>query len=275
MGLQDQIAEAIVLAFDELGGNPNMAIEAAKQHDTVESWLQQETTKVAFAGGAEMAIPGLHALTIPAGISYLIHKMAHISWGVGTLKGAYVIETAQHSDLRNILTLWANGSYFNAHILEHLSISMSAFEYVLTDEGYVKLSTALEKGAEIDNVVLNTLDILQTLAQDFPGDERAQRMVETITGQAHMQDLVISAKDHIPTARVGTLDKPMNSRISAKLAGRLATQISMRVPARVVMGFIPLAGPIVNAIFNAQTLNSMADSATKYYDHQLTQKSFE
>ena len=63
---------------------------------------------VGLAGGVEMAIPGIHALTIPAGIAFLIHKMAYISWGIGAIKGAYVIETAQHSDLRNILTLWAN-----------------------------------------------------------------------------------------------------------------------------------------------------------------------
>ena len=67
MGLQEQIAEAIVIAFDELGGDPQNAVNAAMEHDTVESWLQQETTKIAVAGGIEMAIPGLHALTIPAG----------------------------------------------------------------------------------------------------------------------------------------------------------------------------------------------------------------
>ena len=66
MGLQEQIAEAIVIAFDELGGDPQGAVNAAVQHDTIESWLQQETTKIAVAGGVEMAIPGLHALTIPS-----------------------------------------------------------------------------------------------------------------------------------------------------------------------------------------------------------------
>lgn len=274
MGLQEQIAEAIIMAFDELGGNPNAAIEAAKQHDTVASWLQQETTKVAFAGGAEMAIPGLHALTIPAGISYVMHKMAHISWGVGALKNAYIIETPQHSDLRNILTLWANGGYFNAHILDHLALSMSAFEYALTEPGYAKLTQALDQRADTENVVLNTLAILQTAAQDFPADERAQHMVQTITGREHVREMALSAQDHIPSVREGSFERPMSSRISAKLAGRLAAQISMRVPARLVMGFIPLAGPIVNALFNAQTLNSMANSATKYYDHQLRETNF-
>src|SRR5215213_10218230 len=108
MGLQEQIAEAIIAAFDAFGGDPQNAISAARNHATVESWMQQETAMVAVAGGVEMAVPGLHALTIPAGISYMIHKMAYLSWGIGAIKGAYIVETAQNSDLRNILTLWAN-----------------------------------------------------------------------------------------------------------------------------------------------------------------------
>ena len=111
MGLQEQVAEAIVIAFDDLGGDPQDAVLDAMSHDSLESWTNQEIVMVGLAGGAEMAIPGIHALTIPAGIAYLIHKMAYISWGIGAIKGAYVIETAQHSDLRNILTLWANNSY--------------------------------------------------------------------------------------------------------------------------------------------------------------------
>ena len=107
MGLQEQIAEAIIAAFDELGGDPQNAISAARNHATVESWMQQETAMVAVAGGVEMAVPGLHALTIPAGISFLLHKMAYICRGIGTLSGGFVVETANYSDIRNIMTLWA------------------------------------------------------------------------------------------------------------------------------------------------------------------------
>ena len=271
MGLQEQIAEAIVIAFDELGGDPQHAINAAVQHDTVESWLQQETAKIALAGGAEMAIPGLHALTIPAGISYLIHKMAHISWGIGAIKGCYVVETPQHSDLRNILTLWANSSYYNAHILEYMAISMDAFEYAVSDDGQKALDKALKKldGDEQKNIVHKTLEVLQVLIYDFGADERAQRMVRTITGEEFVQELVVKAQDNVPENHTRQ-PKLMQRRISTKLALKLSTRISARIPARMLVGFIPFAGPIVNAFFNAQTLRGMADSANKYYSNALS-----
>ena len=104
MSLQEQIAVAITSAFEELGGDANQAVEAARHHSRVDDWVQQETAKIAVAGGVEMAIPGIHALTIPAGITFLLHKMATISWGIGAIKGAYIVETSQYSDLRNILT---------------------------------------------------------------------------------------------------------------------------------------------------------------------------
>jgi hypothetical protein len=268
MGLQEQIAEAIVIAFDDLGGDPQEAVDAALKHDTVESWRQQETATIAIAGGVEMAIPGLHALTIPAGIAFLIHKMAYLSWGIGAIKGAYIVETAQYSDLRNILTLWANSSYYNAHILEHMAIGMDAFEYVLTEEGYQAFEASLENVDE-KNVVVKTLGVLQNLVYDFGGDERAQHLVQAITGRESMEEMIVSAKDHMPE-RASVFKQEMERRISNKLALKLASRISARLPARFVMGFVPLAGPIVNAFFNAQTLLNMAESAEKYYNNQLS-----
>jgi hypothetical protein len=270
MGLQEQIAEAIVIAFDELGGDPQNAVNAAMQHDTTESWLQQETTKIALAGGAEMVIPGLHALTIPAGISYLIHKMAHISWGIGAIKGCYIVETPQYSDLRNILTLWANSSYYNAHIIDYMAIGMDGFEYALTEEGQKALDAALSKMPvnEPKNAVFKTLETLKQVSMDFGADERAQQLVQTITGREHAQELIVRARDNVPQNNTAT--KLMQRRISTKLALKLATRISARVPARLVMGFIPFAGAIVNAFFNAQTLRGMADSADKYYSNAFS-----
>jgi hypothetical protein len=270
MGLQEQIAEAIVIAFDELGGDPQNAVNAAMQHDTTASWLQQETTKIAVAGGIEMVIPGLHALTIPAGISYLIHKMAHISWGIGAIKGCYIVETPQYSDLRNILTLWANSSYYNAHIIDYMAIGMDAFEYALAEEGQKALDAALSKmpANEPKNAVFKTLETLKQVSIDFGADERAQQLVQTITGREHAQELIVRARDNVP--QNGTATKLMQRRISTKLALKLATRISARVPARLVMGFIPFAGAIVNAFFNAQTLRGMADSADKYYSNAFS-----
>lgn len=273
MGLQEQVAEAIIIAFDDLGGNPQTAIEAAKEHDSLQSWTNQELMIAGVAGGVEMAIPGLHALTIPAGIAYLIHKMAYISWGIGAIKGAYVIETAQYSDLRNILTLWANHIYYNAHILDHMAISLDAFDYTLTDEGYQRMHTVMEDKDE-NNIVIKTLGVLDNLVHDFGGDEAAQELVQTLTGREDIGEMLVSAQSKVPE-RESVFTKEMERRISTKLALKLGSRISARVPARLAMGFVPLAGPIINAFFNIQSLNSMANSAIKYYDHQLTRQAME
>lgn len=266
MGLQEQIADAIIIAFDELGGDPRNAVEAAVRHTTVESWLNNETTQTALAGGGEMLIPGLHALTIPAGISLLLHKMARVSWGIGAIKGRYVVETSQYSDLRNILALWANGEYFNAHIIDYLSIEMKTFEYALTSEGYRFIEEQIKRD-ELNNVLKKSLLTLRRLAQEFGGDERAQNIVRLTTGRGDLSHMVMTAREAIPAAEPRS---QLNSRISARLALQLSTHISMRVPARLVMGFVPLAGPLINAFFNAQTLRSMAKSAEKYYERALT-----
>lgn len=273
MGLQEQIAEAIIIAFDDLGGDPQTAIGDAMSHDSLKSWTNSEFAWTGLAGGVEMAIPGLHTLTIPAGIAYLIHKMAYVSWGIGALKGAYVIETAQHSDLRNILTLWANHGYYNAHILDHMAISLDAFEYALTDEGYERLLTIRDDKDE-NNIIIKTMDVLDNLVHDFGGDESAHEMLRVLKKNEDIGDLVISSQSRVPV-RDSVFHKELERRISNKLALKLASRISARVPARLAMGFVPLAGPILNAFFNVQSLNSMANSAMKYYDNRITQQTLE
>jgi len=269
MGLQEQIAEAIIVAFDELGGDPQTAVESALRHNTVDAWVQQETTKIAVAGGAEMIIPGSQLLTIPAGISYLMHKMAHISWGIGALKGAYIVETSQYSDLRNILTLWANASYFNAHLLDHLAIKVDAVTYTLGGEGYETLNTQLLDENPTDAVYQRTLTVLHDIGDQFAADERSQHLVKSIGAYDSVGELVEATQErHAETLTYENTE--MGSRISARLAGRLAARISARVPARMVMGFIPIAGAVLNAALNAQTLRGMADTAEKYYDNALT-----
>ena len=195
MGLQQQIAEAIMIAIDELGGDPQGAIDAALRHKDVDSWLSQETTKIAFAGGAEMIIPGIQGLTIPAGISYLLHKMAHISWGIGALKGAYITETVDYSDLRNILALWANASYYNASILEFRAISLDAFQYALTQDGNAALVERLQSAdAQDDTVMKNTLYVVRSLAGTLAEDERATGMLRSLIGSEATDDALVLAR---------------------------------------------------------------------------------
>lgn len=270
MGLEDTIAEAIIMALDELGGDPQNAVDAAMDCESVGQWITQETTKLALAGGAEMIIPGLHAFTIPTGISYLLHKMAYITWGIGALKGAYVIETESHSDLRNILALWANNTHFNASIIEHLAISLDALQWAISAEGQKNMPKLLQ--SQTDETTLRTYRILQELAENYvAGDERGYLVVESIAGTATAQDMLTTGKTNVKPLDDNTVifTRPLGRKISTRLAGKLASQLGTRIPARFIVGFVPLAGAVVNAFMNAQTLQSMAESAEKYYDRRL------
>lgn len=269
MGLEETIAEAIIMAVDELGGNPQNAVDAAMRCDSVEQWIQQETAKLAVAGGAEMIIPGLHAITIPAGITYLMSKLAYISWGIGALKGAYIIETEGHSDLRNILTLWANNTHFNASLIDHLAISTDALTWAMSKDGQKAIPKLLK--AKTDETTLNTYRLLQELAEQFAaGDERGYLILEAVIGVDSAQSALVDAKNVVPLNDDEVVfNKPLGRKISTRLAGKLAARLGGRIPARFIVGFIPLAGAIVNAFLNAQTMQSMADSAEKYYDRRL------
>ncbi len=274
MGLQEQIAEAIIAAFDELGGDPQNAISAARNHATVESWMQQETAMVAVAGGVEMAVPGLHALTIPAGISFLLHKMAYICRGIGTLSGGFVVETANYSDIRNIMTLWGNASYYNMHLLDFKAISLDVLEYALSDAGYEALSQAIvtAQAQDVDTVTLNTMIILKSIVDEFAGDERSLKQFRTITDVETADELIAAAQQRVSTQTPTPIHKEFTRRLSTGLALRLATQLSMRLPAKLILGFIPVAGVIVNAFFNAQTLMQVSDVAEKYYANAFTRE---
>ena len=165
MGLEDTIAEAIVMAMDELAGNPQRAVKSALDCESPAQWIRQETTKLAVIGGAEMVVPGLHSFTIPTGVSYLLHKMGYISWGIGALKGAYIVETEAYSDLRNILALWANESSFDAKIIEHLAISLDALRWALSEEGQAAMPDLLV--ASVDETTLAQLSHSAEVGGEF------------------------------------------------------------------------------------------------------------
>ena len=275
MGLEDTIAEAIIMAMDELAGNPQNAVEAAMDCQSTAQWIQQETTKLALAGGAEMVIPGLHALTIPTGVSYLLHKMGYIGWGIGALKGAYVIETEAYSDLRNILALWANDAHFDASLVEHLAISVESLGWAMTAEGQAIMPKLLQSTS--DKTTLRTFHILQTLAENYvAGDERGFLVVEAVAGQETAAAMLAEGRANVkPLGGEVILTRPLGRRISRRLAGKLASRLGARIPARFIVGFVPLAGAVANAFFNAQTLQSMAEAAEKYYDRRLRREHLE
>lgn len=269
MGLEDNIAEAIIMALDELAGNPERAVKSALDCESVAQWTKQETTKLALIGGAEMVVPGLHAFTIPTGVSYLLHKLGYISWGIGALKGAFVIETEAYSDLRNILALWANEGQFDASIIEHLAVSLDALRWVMSEAGQAAMPDLLS--ASEDSATLRTYHILQKLAENFvAGDERGYSVAEAMLGAEAASQMLEAGRENVKHLNCEVmLTRPMGRKVGRRLASRLASRIGTRIPARMIVGFLPVAGAIANSFMNVQTIGSMASVAEKYYDRRL------
>lgn len=272
MAIEQQIADAIVLAFDDLGGKPQDAIRKALYHRTVADFVSDETTKVALAGGAEMIIPGTQLLTIPLGISYLLHKMATIAWGIGGLKGAVIIETAHYSDLRNVLSLYANDTLYNGTLLSHQAVHKDAYAYAISSAGYARLQQVSESSNRVD-LNARTWEMLRQLAEEYPTDERAYLLLKMVADAA-----TADAAREAAVGRYVTQEQPvdvMGRRVSGKLALKLAAQISARVPARLIMGFVPIAGAVLNAYFNTQMLRDFAQAAESYYNQPVQQHDLE
>ena len=275
MGLEDNIAEAIVMALDELAGDPERAVSAAMDCESAAQWIKQETTKLALIGGAEMVVPGLHAFTIPTGVSYLLHKMGAISWGIGALKGAYVIETEAYSDLRNILALWAKEGRFDASVIEHLAISLDALQWVMTAEGQAAMPALLD--AAEATATLRSYHVAQKLAENFvAGDERGYGIVKAMIGEAAAAAMLSAGQANVKHLHCEVmLTRPLGRKVSRRLAARLASRIGARIPARMIVGFLPVAGAIANSFMNVQTIQSMAAAAEKYYDRRLQRQHLE
>lgn len=278
MKLEQQIAEAIIKALDELGGDPREAVRKAQEVGVLDQWTNQELRMGAIAGGAELVIPALQVVTIPMGISFLLHKLAYISWGIGTIRKAYIIETDHYSDLRNILNIWASDDSIQLQKLAHFAIRNDAFVYAMSPEGYAKIEATIAKAEadEQENSFINTLYILKSLVDDYSSDEKSIEMLRVTQGEAVAETLMQMASTRpVQQEMYKNVDRPFESRTSIRLANRLAGQIALRLPAKFVMGFIPIAGPIFNAAFNLQILKAMSDTALKYYNQALSRADLE
>lgn len=280
--LQAQLAQAILTGFETLGGDPVDAVIAARKHETVEDWINQETTMIAIAGGAGMVIPALGGLTLAAGMAYLLHKLAVICWGIGALKGAYVVENPQFSDLLNILTVWMAGKEQAAQV-ERLALGMDAFLYAVTVEGAAALNTAVtDIRPQTPAHHANALYALLTLAARYPVDERAQRLVAALT-DADTAKAALSAAQSRSVTTVDVLHQATGDRLLYALGGKINQETAMQialalladVPLRFVMSLLPGVGAILNAILNAQVMRAVADAATAYYDRRLQSSAFQ
>ncbi len=276
MGLKEQVTEFIDTKLEDyrLSSACPQAIEAAKRCGYLEKWNQQEIGASAIAGAAEMAIPGLGGLTMIAGIGFLLHKMARVSWGIGTLKDAFPIETEEYSDITNVLAIWANDSKYDRNVVAFKAISVDALHYYLSNEDIQeKVDDTVENTPlNSDELLIHTLTALQLFANDVTSDAKSAKLLETI-GMSAASSVTARAAKKYATKKVA--QKTVGRAVRKKVATKVATRFAAKVGGKAILSFIPVGGALINAGLNMKTLNDMRLAAEKYYDEKLTRNDLE
>lgn len=120
---QEQLSQAIINGFDQLGGDPDQAISAAKGM-SVKQWINRQKAQVTASGAGSNLVPGAHMAALAADMAFLMHKMAVTCWGIGAIQGCRVYGKP---DFVNILDVWTGTSVKH---LEYVAVSTSCAEFI-------------------------------------------------------------------------------------------------------------------------------------------------
>ncbi|MFF0451668.1 hypothetical protein ACFYT4_35865 [Streptomyces sp. NPDC004609] len=224
-------ANIFVNAFNALGRDTEMARRGAAGYDTLAGWRASQTTQVALAGGAAMAVPGAHLAALTADVGFLLHKMSICAWGIGFKLGASV---DAEDDLAVILGLWAGA-------LEPDALSVSS----------------VGAGASAGWIVFNAA---------YP-TYGAAVMAKALTAGAGAGVSTVGAK--IAGKKGGKALAKLSKPFIQKIAQKVAVKFSAILGSKAVTGVVPLIGALAGAGVNAYFLQKFADAAETYYREKV------
>jgi hypothetical protein len=223
----DITAGIFVNAFNSLGWDTEMARRGAAGYETLAGWRASQTTQVALAGGAAMAVPGAHLVALTADVAFLLHKMSICAWGIGYKLGATV---DAEDDLAVILGLWVGALEPNA-----LSV------------------TSVGAGASAGWIAFNAT---------YP-TYGAAVMAKALTMGGGSAVSSVGAK--LAGKKGGKVVAKMSKPFIAKISQKAAVKFSAILGSKAVTGTIPLLGAVAGAGINAYFIQKFADSAETYY----------
>jgi hypothetical protein len=232
-------SNVIVEAFDALGGDPSEAIAASREFQSTRSWIAWQSGQVAAAGAAATAIPGIHALAIPADLAFLLHKVAYCSWGIGAL---HRCDIEGKDDLAVVLALWGGA---------------------VSDED---LATVVKAAAAGETGAAGAIGIA---AAGVAGTGAATLAVANPKLAAKGLGLfgpMVAKKALGVAVPAGTV--PAGQWLVTKVAPKLAPKFAAKVSTKGVAGFVPLLGPLVSASVNAYVVGHTGEVAERYYSHK-------
>ncbi|MGW6460892.1 hypothetical protein ACWF94_34025, partial [Streptomyces sp. NPDC055078] len=224
-------ANIFVNAFNSLGWDTEMARRGAAGYDTLAGWRASQTTQVALAGGAAMAVPGAHLVALTADVGFLLHKMSICAWGIGFKLDASV---DAEDDLAVILGLWSGALEPDALSVATAGAGASAgwiaFNAVYPTYGAAVMAKALAAGAGAG---------VSTVGAKIAGKKGGKALAK--------------------------LSKPFLQKIAQKVA----VKFSAILGSKAVTGAVPFLGALAGAGVNAYFLQKFADAAEMYYRQKV------
>ena len=266
------VNDAVISAFEQLGGDARQAVNSASQY-TLDEWVGRQQAQVIAAGTGANLVPGAHALALTADMAFLIHKMAHTSWGIGGIMGC---EVFGKPDFVNILDVWTGRA---VNELDYWAVSTPFYHgvrqimqnktywsplewaaidavdpYVLCNEIYYLISEDAQAFEEFSKVISSMGDLSPSeIANAAPQDE------------AILRDLTTRAANQV----VSKMNTGVVGRLVPALAGQVAAKLVTRLATKAVTGFVPLLGAVVGGGLNYWFIQSIAQSARIYYGHAI------
>jgi hypothetical protein len=271
-GFQDQLNEAIINAFDALGGDPDTAVRNAKGK-TFKQWVDAQKGQVAASGAASNLIPGAHVAAMAADMMFLMGKMSYTCWGIGAIKNCKVFGKP---DFINIMDIWTGTA---PKALEYAAISKAFYEQMeqLTKydemwDGFENKNLELEDYLVICNEAYRVIKTDEKIRKEFMAlsEDKSDWTVKEKAQSGAKNVVLLKVLSTEITRKVGTkIGAKVMSKLGTRLATRVAGKIGTRLAAKATLGFVPVLGAVVGGGLNYFFIEGIAKSAEEYYSTPL------
>lgn len=270
---QDALNEAIIRAFEGLGGDPER-VSAQTAEYSLSDWITLQSSLATAAGAGSNLMPGAHLVALTADMAFLLNRMAVTVWGIGAIKSCVVTGKL---DFANVLDLWTGADIDSLDYRPASRRLHHAVERLMAHEGLWSRLDHMAMEA-IDPLIL-TNEIARVVAHDGLMRKAFIDFASEPADPSPTEALVIERDRDSEALRALTADASryvtmnVSTDVAGKMVPRLAANVAGKIGAKLatkgMAGFVPLVGAIVGGGLNLWFVQSIAESAKRYYDHAL------
>lgn len=242
---EELLADALIEQFRLLGGKPEEAARSAAKYKNAQDWIAYHKTQTVAAGVGSGLIPGASFALMSADMAFLLHKLAYMSWGIGTIYGCKVYSKP---DFLHILQIWGENETRQGDMMAVSYPFVKAVNAIMAIQSMMKLENLTEA---------KELAVYNELGKLYAATGKLEHAIAHWGDRdgAHGVKLNIARKKLV---KVG-------AKLSQKMAKKLATKIASKVAAKFVLGIVPIIGAATSGYVNHWMMDGIAHSAIQYY----------